>query len=74
MEEQRGCLKNQSESCSVKTGDTLETKQTNRTLPAMQALMRDTHVPVIMALNTRDEMSFLLNGHIDAWRKENTQC
>lgn len=37
----------------------------------MQALTRDTHVPVIMALSTRDEMSPLLDGHMAAIRKEN---
>lgn len=32
--------------------------------------MRDAHVPVIMALNTRDEMSPRLEGHIEALRGE----
>lgn len=32
--------------------------------------MRDTHVPVIMALNTRDEMSPRLEGQIEALRKK----
>lgn len=34
-------------------------------IPAMQALTRDTQVPVIMALNTIDEMSPLLGGHME---------
>lgn len=34
--------------------------------------MRDAHVPVIMALNTRDEMSPRLAGHIEALRGERT--
>lgn len=33
----------------------------------MQALTRETQVPVIMALNTIDEMSPLLGGHMDAF-------
>lgn len=37
-------------------------------LPATQALMRDTHVPVIIALNTRDDTSPRLEGHIEALR------
>lgn len=32
--------------------------------------MRDAVVPVIMALNTRDEMSPRLEGHIEALRGE----
>lgn len=36
--------------------------------------MRDTHVPVIMALNTRDEMSPRLEGHIEALRGKRTKC
>lgn len=40
-------------------------------LPAMHALTRDTHVPVIMARNTMDEMSPLLGGHIEAsWERK----
>lgn len=40
-------------------------------LPAMQALTRDTQVPVIMALNTKDEMSPLLGGHMEAfWERK----
>lgn len=36
----------------------------------MQALMRETQVAVIIALNTIDEISPLLDGHIEALRKE----
>lgn len=35
-------------------------------LPAMQALTRDTQVPVSIALNTRDEISLFLDGQIEA--------
>lgn len=38
----------------------------------MQALTRDTQVPVIMALSTIDEMSLFLDGHMEALRKEKT--
>lgn len=38
-------------------------------LPAIQALTRDTQVPVIIALSTRDEISPLLDGHIEAFKK-----
>lgn len=34
----------------------------------MQALIRDTHVPVIIALTTRDDISPRLEGHIEALR------
>lgn len=37
----------------------------------MQALTRDTQVPVIIARNTRDEISPFLDGHIEAFEKEN---
>lgn len=40
----------------------------------MQALTRETQVPVIIALNTRDEISDLLFGHIDASIRENALC
>lgn len=40
--------------------------------PAMQALTRDTQVPVIMALSTTDETSPFLEGHMEALRRENT--
>lgn len=40
----------------------------------MQALTRDTQVPVIMALSTRDEMSPLLDGHMEALGEENNVC
>lgn len=40
--------------------------------PAMQALTRDTQVPVIMALSTIDEISLFLGGHMEALRRENT--
>lgn len=48
-------------------------KQTNekiKVLPAMHALTRETQVPVIIALSTRDEMSPLFVGHIAAVRKD----
>lgn len=35
--------------------------------------MSDAHVPVIMALNTRDEMSPRLEGQIEALRGERTK-
>lgn len=38
----------------------------------MHALMRDTQVPVIIALKTNEEMSPLLGGQMDASRKEMT--
>lgn len=40
----------------------------------MQALTRETQVPVIIALNTRDEISLLLDGHIEALIRENALC
>lgn len=40
----------------------------------MLAFTRDTQVPVIIALNTRDETSRFLDGHIEALRKERTLC
>lgn len=38
-------------------------------LPAIQALIRDTQVPVIIALSTRDEISPRLDGHMEALKK-----
>ena len=43
-------------------------------LPAIQALTRDTQVPVSIALSTRDETSLLLDGQIEALIKENSLC
>lgn len=36
----------------------------------MQALTRDTQVPVSIALITRDEISLFLDGQIEALREE----
>lgn len=71
------------DSCNQNEKGNLATVNANCTswfqifLPAMQALIRDTHVPVIIALNTRDDTSPRLEGHIEALRgkrRKRRQC